>query len=118
LPHIVTLLAAARAARIAIVHVCGHDVSETGIERGRPATPSYPTSSRCPSTVVRKLAPNASGGTILLAHHVGNPIEALVVTAQATSGCIRASVVDPRALGSKAIVAEERTVDRHAAHTP
>lgn len=136
LPHIVNLLQFARSLGIPVVHATGYDVSETGIERwsARPGSKGargldpeqaaarrrgyefMPEVAPLPGeAVVRKLAPSAFAGTGLLPHLVSNGVDTLIVAGEATSGCVRASVVDARTHGFRVIVIEECTFDRHEA---
>lgn len=137
LPHIVRLLEVVRSMGLPVVHATGYDVSETGIERwsarpgslGRPRDPEQAAARRrgyefmpevAPlpgEAIVRKVAPSAFAGTPLLSHLVAHRIDTVIVAGEATSGCVRASVVDARASGLRVIVVEECVFDRHeAAH--
>lgn len=138
LPHISTALAAARAARVPVVHITGMDTSESGIDRwstrghsrGAPTINEERAAQRrrgyeiMPDVepipgeaVIRKVSPSAFSGTPLLAHLNSVGVDTLIVVGESTSGCVRATVVDARACGFAVFVAEECVFDRHeAAH--
>ncbi|MDR0344274.1 MAG: isochorismatase family protein [Nocardiopsaceae bacterium] len=138
LPRIVQLLETVRTLGLPVVHATGCDVSEIGIERWSAPPDGRGHGQRDPElaaarrrgyefmpevapapgeAVVRKLAPSAFSGTSLLPHLVSIGADTLVVAGEATSGCVRASVVDARAFGFRVIVVEECVFDRHeAAH--
>lgn len=135
LPHIRTVLDAGRAAGLPIVHVTGSHGTDSSVARwsapfdaaprDRPAKPRseadydiVPEVRPQPGeAVLRKMAPSAFGGTPLLSHLIRLRVDTLIVVGEATSGCVRASVVDARALGFRVVVVEEAVFDRHeAAH--
>lgn len=139
LPHIETLLHAARAAEIPVIHITGISEYEQGVagwhDRIHPGngkrhlTPEEEERKRhqfdivdelTPITgeaVLRKSAPSAFWGTPLGAHlrHLG--IDTVITCGESTSGCVRASVVEGATHAFHMVVVEECVFDRHqAAH--
>jgi maleamate amidohydrolase len=134
LPHIQALLAASRAAGIPVVHVtcldgCGIPGWEARAHGGEqpPRTPEEAERRRrrCEiidevapepgEAVLRKSSPSAFWGTPLVAHLNALRVDTVLVCGEATSGCVRATVVDGCTLGFRMIVAEECVFDRHEA---
>jgi nicotinamidase-related amidase len=135
LPHIQRLLAAAREARIPIVHVTGLSPSESGVQNWSQSPKGesviYPTSPVEPGklrrrhdivdevaprpgeAVLRKNAPSAFFGTLLTAHLNALDVDALILCGESTSGCVRATCVDARSYRFKTTVVEECVFDRH-----
>lgn len=136
LPHIERLLAAARAARIPIVHVTGLDPHESGVANwtdtpdggesviytAHPLDPDHlrrrfqivdEVAPRPGEAIIRKNAPSAFFGTLLLAHLHGLAADAVILCGESTSGCVRATCVDARSNRFKVTVAEECVFDRH-----
>jgi nicotinamidase-related amidase len=62
-----------------------------------------------------KAAPSAFWGTPLIALLNFLDVDTLVVAGEATSGCVRASVVDATSNRLRVVVAEEGVYDRHEA---
>ena len=136
LPHIQTLLQAAREAEIPIVHMTGLD--NCGVEgwssRQRPAStaPLTPEARErrerqydiidevAPmpgEAVLRKSSPSAFWGTPLVGHLNYLGVNTIITCGESTSGCVRASVVDGCTNRYRMIVVEECVFDRHeAAH--
>jgi nicotinamidase-related amidase len=137
LDRTVTLLAAARAAGVPVIHLTALAEEESGMpgwgarlggrHRSRPRTPEEVDRHRrrldivdqaapLPGEVVlRKTAPSAFFGTPLAAHLIGAGIDTLVVCGESVSGCVRATVVDGCSLRVRMIVVEECVYDRHEA---
>jgi nicotinamidase-related amidase len=137
LPHIQTLLNAAREAGIPIVHVTGISEYEQGVvgwndrihpsRRGRQRTPEQEDRQRraydivdevAPlngEVVLRKAAPSAFWGTPLAAQLRYMGIDTVITCGESTSGCVRASVVEGATHTYRMIVAEECVFDRHEA---
>ena len=137
LDHTVTLLAAARAAGVPVIHVTALGEEESGMpgwgarlggrHSSRPRTPDEEDRHRrrldivdqaapLPGEVVlRKTAPSAFFGTPLAAHLVGASIDTLIVCGESVSGCVRATVVDGCSLRLHMVVVEECVYDRHEA---
>jgi maleamate amidohydrolase len=138
LPHIQRLLESARAARIPVVHVTGLDRAgmTIWIDAIHPEIVSGATGSvaglaheqldrrydiveqvapREGEVVLRKSAPSAFWGTPLVGHltHLGT--DTLIVAGEATSGCVRATVVDAASHRYRVTVPEECVFDRHEA---
>jgi maleamate amidohydrolase len=136
LPHIQRILAAARAAKLPIVHVAGLE-DDAGVE-GWSSQGTLRSRERIPSAmeldhfrrrydiidevaplageaVLRKSAASAFWGTPLVAHLTANRIDTVVMCGETTSGCIRASAVDARMNRYNVIVPEEAVFDRHQA---
>jgi maleamate amidohydrolase len=135
LDNIATLLAAARAAGLPVIHVTGLAEEESGIPgwsaRRHPRRPFTDAAAEdrhrrrydiveqaapLPGEVVlRKTAPSAFFGTPLLAHLMASGLDTLIVVGEAVSGCVRASVVDGCSYRLNMIVVEECVYDRHEA---
>ena len=140
LPHLQRLLGAARASALPIVHVTGLPPAESGVSNWTDAALGgesvYPTSGppdeakqrrrfaiidelapQPGEALIRKNAPSAFFGTLLLAHLHGLGVDGLILAGESTSGCVRATCVDARSFRFKVTVAEECVFDRHeAAH--
>lgn len=136
LPHIRAVLAAARAARIPVVHIAGLE-DEAGVEgwatQGQPRRREYTRGDemrrrfrrRCDiidevapiagEAVLRKTAASAFWGTPLVGHLNAERVDTVIVCGETTSGCVRASVVDARMNRYNVIVPEEAVFDRHQA---
>ncbi len=135
IPHIQTLLEAARHAEIPIVHVTGLDQDQSGVQ-GWNVRRESTTAEMSPEVldrrrrrwdiidevaplpgeaVLRKSSPSAFWGTPLLGHlnHLG--IDTLITCGESTSGCVRASVVDGCTNRYRMVVVEECVFDRHEA---
>lgn len=136
LPHIQRLLAAVRGAGIPVVHVASlADSGMTGWGTamhqpgGHRTTSGFRYSERfsrryeivdqvapvAGEVVLRKTAPSAFFGTPLVAHLVHLGIDTLIVAGEATSGCVRATVVDAASHRFRVSVVEECVFDRHEA---
>ena len=63
--------------------------------------------------VLRKTAPSAFWGTPLAAHLNLHGIDTLIIAGEATSGCVRATVVDAASYRYRVQVIEECCFDRH-----
>lgn len=135
-PHIQTLLAAARGSSIPIVHVTGRP--EDGLAGHKDRREIYGSSDRSPEAmarrarrwdiidevaplpgepVVRKASASAFWGTPLVSHLNYHKVDTIITCGEATSGCVRASVVDGCTEGYRMMVVEECVFDRHqAAH--
>jgi nicotinamidase-related amidase len=137
LPHIQRLLAAAREAAIPIVHVTSLLERESGVkgwaESPRGESVIYPTAPVDPEkrrrkadivdevaprpgeAVLRKAAPSAFFGTLLMAHLNALDVDALILCGESTSGCVRATCIEARSYRFKTTVVEECVFDRHEA---
>jgi maleamate amidohydrolase len=138
LPHIQRLLGAARSAGIPVVHITM--LSDSGmvgwfdaahrdapqrtaasadaavLDRKRRSAEIVDEVKPEPGEVVlRKTAPSAFWGTPLAAHLNFHKIDTLIVCGEATSGCVRASVVDAASFRYRVQVVEECVFDRHEA---
>ena len=138
LPHIQKLLAGAREARIPVIHItmladsgmvgwydAAHRDSpargqgatggdEAAQSRKRRAGDIVDEVKPLPGEVVlKKTAPSAFWGTPLAAHLNYHQIDTLIVCGEATSGCVRASVVDAASYRYRVQVVEECVFDRH-----
>jgi len=136
LPNIQRLLQAARAAKIPVVHITM--LSDSGMmswfeaaHRDSVAQPARDEASQdrqrrssdivdevkpLPGEVVlRKTAPSAFWGTPLAAHLNLHGIDTLIIAGEATSGCVRATVVDGASYRYRVQVVEECCFDRHEA---
>ena len=94
LPAIVQLLAAARRARIPVIHSTMRS-SADGL-----------------AGLIEKTAPSAFAFTPLLAHLRDLGVDTVLVAGMATSGCVRATVVDGVAHRYRMVVAEPCVFDR------
>lgn len=136
LPHIQSVLNAARAAHIPVVHItmlsdsgmlgwyeaAHRDTSptarldEAARERRRRSAEIIDEVKPIEGEVVlKKTGPSAFFGTPLAAHLTMHSIDTLIVCGEATSGCVRASVVDAAAHRYRVQVVEEGVFDRHEA---
>ena len=130
LPHIVRLLGAARAAGIPVIHVTKLSAFDSGVgnwaerpsAKGLPKTPDgtkWDFMDGCEpfpgEAVLRKAAPSAFFSTLLMAHLHALDVDGLIVCGEATSGCVRATVVDGRSYRFNMTVVEECVFDRHQA---
>ena len=135
-PHIQTLLSAARDAGIPIVHATGRE--EDGLAGWSEWREVYGTDDRSPEAaerrsrkseiidevapipgepVLRKSSPSAFWGTPLTGHLSYYNVDTIITCGETTSGCVRASVVDGCTERYRMIVVEECVFDRHeAAH--
>jgi nicotinamidase-related amidase len=140
LPHIQRLLEAARDAKIPVVHItmlsdsgmvgwfdAAHRDSivagrgagpndEAALARKRRAAEIMDEVKPAPGEVVlKKTAPSAFWGTPLAAHLNFHQIDTLIICGEATSGCVRASVVEAASYRYRVQVVEECVFDRHEA---
>jgi maleamate amidohydrolase len=126
LPHVQTLLGAARTAEIPVIYTRGAPRRADGFDRGRWADKNARQGSDTPMTdefmeqiapvpgdlVVEKRKPSAFFGTTLTSHLLSWGVDTLIVCGTSTSGCVRATVVDAFSLDLRVIVAEEATFER------
>ncbi len=131
IPHIQRLLAAARAAKIPVVHTTGMAdrpwFRGTALDPERAVDPAVRDRLRRRFDIIDEVAPiagelvirksAASGflGTPLIGHLVDRGIDTIIVGGESTSGCVRASVVDGCGNRFRMIVVEECVFDRHEA---
>ena len=138
LPHIQKLLAAARAAKIPVVHITM--LADSGMlswfdaahrdtlkAASGPVDPAIlDRKKRSPEIidevapvageiVLRKTAPSSFWGTPLAGHLNFLGVDTLIVAGESTSGCVRASVVEAAAYRYRVQVVEECVFDRHEA---
>ena len=134
LPNIQHLLQAARATKIPVVHITM--LSDSGMmswfdaaHRDSVAQPARDEASQdrqrrssdivdevkplSGEVVLRKTAPSAFWGTPLAAHLNLHGIDTLIIAGEATSGCVRATVVDAASYRYRVQVVEECCFDRH-----
>jgi len=137
IPHLQTMLTAAREAEIPVVHVtCINDLQDSiepwavrrmgpakelsgeELERRKRRWDIIDEVAPLPGEgVLRKAAPSAFYGTPLAGHLNYKDVDTLIVVGESTSGCVRASVVDAAANRYRVVVVEECVFDRHeAAH--
>ena len=133
-PHIQTLLQAARDARIPIVHMTS--LNEPGLKSwtdvrnpGEPIERSPEAQDRFNrrgdiidevgplpgEPVLLKSSPSAFWGTPLMGHLNYLGIDTIITCGESTSGCVRASVVDGCTNRFRMMVVEEGVFDRHQA---
>ena len=136
LPAIQQLLDVAREAATPVIHVTGLPERDSGIagwatkERNPIARRDIPLDdieadgmyeimaevAPIPGEAfLRKTAPSVFWGTPISAHLTALGIDTLIVAGEATSGCVRASVVDGCTHRYRMLVAEECVFDRHEA---
>jgi maleamate amidohydrolase len=138
LPHIQTLLAEARRAKIPVIHIT--IMKDANIVSWNDAAhrdyPHRDTVLKDPEAadrvrrsgdivdevkpiegevVLKKTAPSSFWGTPLIAHLNYNNIDTLIVAGEATSGCVRATCVDAASYRFRVQVVEECVFDRHEA---
>ena len=134
IPHIQTLLKAARDAKIPVVHATGRE--EDGLESWTAWREVYDSNDRSLEAmewrsrrwdivdevahipgepVVRKSSPSAFWGTPLVGHLNYHNVDTIITCGETTSGCIRACVVDGCTHRYRMIVVEEAVFDRHEA---
>src|SRR4051812_47027687 len=126
LPHIQRLLAETRALGIRVIYLRGMEGVPSwneGTARSAARRPPHPDRFEiipelAPAEgeiVLGKVAPSGFSGTPLL--QVLNQFKAdtVVVDGEATSGCVRATVVDARSNRFRVLVPEECVFDRHEA---
>jgi nicotinamidase-related amidase len=134
LPHIQSLLKGAREAGIPIVHITM--LSDSGMvgwfeaaHRDHPLPPATDAAALdrkrrsadivdevkpiAGEIVLKKTAPSAFWGTPLAAHLNLHGIDTLLICGEATSGCVRATVVDAASYRYRVQVIEECCFDRH-----
>ena len=136
IPHIQTLLKAARDAGIPVVHATGReDDGLAGWSVGRKIYDSNNNSEEAMERrsrrwdiidevapipgepVMRKDSPSAFWGTPLMGHLNFHNVDTIIACGETTSGCVRASVLDGCTNRYRMIVVEECVFDRHeAAH--
>ena len=133
-PHIQTLLQAARDADIPVVHATGLDgAGIEGWSRRRGGLYSGGDSPEMEErrkrqydiidevapidgeAVIRKSSPSAFWGTPLTGHLNYLGVDTIITCGESTSGCVRASVVDGCTNRYRMIVVEECVFDRHEA---
>ena len=138
LPHIQKLLASAREAGIPVVHITmlsdsgmlgWYDAAhrDSGGRNSGPMDEEALARKRRSAEIVdevkpvqgeivlKKTAPSAFWGTPLAGHLTFHGIDTLIVCGEATSGCVRASVVDAASHRYRVQVVEECVFDRHEA---
>jgi nicotinamidase-related amidase len=135
LPHLQRLLAAARRAEIPIVHVTSLNPTDSGV-KGWADNPKRTRSVKAPDAamaermkrrgdivdevaptageaIIRKAAPSAFFGTLLMAHLNALDVDGIVLCGESTSGCVRATCVEGRSYRFNMTVVEECVFDRH-----
>ena len=133
LDNISVLFERIRAAEIPIVHITGLAEEDTGViglsRGGRGGMPMdnpealerhsrrfdiVEQAAPLPGEVVlRKAAPSAFFGTLLMSHLNSLGADTLIVCGESTSGCVRATVIDGRSYRFNMVVVEECVYDRH-----
>ncbi len=134
IPHIQTLLQAARDAEIPVIHMTGLDgcgvegwSTRKGDRRRVDESPEAADRRKRQSDIIdevapidgeaflRKSSPSAFWGTPLAGHLTYLGIDTIITCGESTSGCVRASVVDGCTNRYRMIVVEECVFDRHEA---
>jgi len=136
LPHIQSVLHAARSAKIPVVHITM--LSESGMigwyeAAHRDSAPNAPpdeaarerrrrgaqimdeVAPMAGEVVLKKTAPSAFFGTPLASHLTFHGVDTLIICGEATSGCVRATIVDGASHRYRMQVVEEAVFDRHEA---
>ena len=132
-PHIQTLLQAARNAEIPVMHMTGldgsgvegwsaqrssksADLTDEERDRSRRRYDIIEEVTPIPGeAILRKSSPSAFWGTPLLGHLNSLGVDTIITCGESTSGCVRASVVDGCTNRYRMIVVEECVFDRHQA---
>ena len=133
-PHIQTMLKAAREAGIPVIYATGR--GDDGLASWTTHRMPYGTSDRSPEAmeryarrwdiidevapqdgepVIYKDSPSAFWGTPLMGHLNFHNVDTIIAVGETTSGCVRASVVDGCTNRYRMIVVEECVFDRHEA---
>jgi maleamate amidohydrolase len=123
LPALTTLLGAARAAGVPVVHTVGGSGADLATQRtaGAAAPDGHadwgnrivePLTPVPGEVVLPKDRASAFFGTTLDSVLRRAGVQSLVVAGETTSGCVRATAVDAHALGFDVVVVEEATFDR------
>ncbi|HZD66264.1 MAG TPA: isochorismatase family protein [Acidimicrobiales bacterium] len=129
IPHIATLVAAARALGVPVVFTTGVDYRQDRFDAGRwddknaragvdpePAgVGNQVVAEVAPAEgdlVVAKAKPSAFFGTQLASHLVSLGADSLIVCGTTTSGCVRATVVDAFSYNYRVSIVAEGTFDR------
>jgi len=133
IPHIQTLLQAARDAEIPVIHMTGLDGcgvdgwNRKGDRRRVDDSPEAADRRKRQYDIIeevapidgeaflRKSSPSAFWGTPLAGHLTSLGIDTIITCGESTSGCVRASVVDGCTNRYRMIVVEECVFDRHEA---
>lgn len=130
LPHIGSLLDAARRLSVPVIHVTGLDgvpgwrdprpaIRRTGAAAEERARRRYEIVDELAplqtEIVLRKTAPSALWGTPLMGLLNGMRVDTVVIAGESTSGCVRATVVDAKSYRLKVLVPEECVFDRDEA---
>lgn len=142
LPHIQRLLEASRAAQIPVIHITmltesgmlgwydaahrdsggragvgrGGEMDAAALDRKRRSADIVDEVAPIAGEVVlKKTAPSAFWGTPLAGHLTFLGVDTLIVAGEATSGCVRASVVEAASHRYRVQVVEECCFDRHEA---
>ena len=134
LPHIQTLLHAARQAGLPVIHMTGLDhAGVAGWSAPRSGGSGAPLSPEAldrrerqydivdevaplpGEAVLRKSSPSAFWGTPLVGHLNQLGVDTIITCGESTSGCVRASVVDGCTYRYRMVVVEECVFDRHQA---
>jgi nicotinamidase-related amidase len=142
LPHIQRLLESCRAAQIPVIHITmltesgmlgwydaahrdsggrwgagrGGELDAAALDRKRRAADIIDEVAPVAGEVVlKKTAPSAFWGTPLAGHLTYLGVDTLIVGGEATSGCVRASVVEAASHRYRVQVVEECCFDRHEA---
>lgn len=134
IPHIQTLLQAARDAEIPVIHITGLDgcgvegwSTRKGDRRRVDESPEAADRRKRQYDIIdevapiegeaflRKSSPSAFWGTPLAGHLTYLGIDTIITCGESTSGCVRASVVDGCTNRYRMIVVEECVFDRHEA---
>jgi len=124
----VELLEAARAKRLPVIYTTGVDTpiaGDFGLGRWLDKSPREvedqttdahaivePIAPRPEDIVIEKLKPSAFFGTMLEGHLVQLEADSVITCGVATSGCVRATVVDGFSYNHRMYVVEECTFDR------
>lgn len=126
LPSVSRLVNTARRLEFPVIYTRGAPRRADGFDRGRWGDKNARQASDTPMAdefvaqiaptegdlVVEKRKPSAFFGTTLTSHLISWGVDTLIVCGTATSGCVRATVVDAFSLDLRVIVAEEATFER------
>ena len=124
IPNILSLLGAAREARIPILHVTAESRPQTDVNAGRPtkrrkrsvAADAFEIKDefkpQADEVIVYKRRASGFFGSLLSSHLVRLGTGCVIIAGETTSGCVRGTAVDSHSHGFHTVVVEECCFDR------
>ena len=124
IPHILSLIGAARKAAIPIIHVTAETRPQTDVNSGRPtkrrkrsiSSDAFETKDdfkpHPEDIVVYKRRASGFFGSLLSSHLVRLGVDCVIIAGETTSGCVRGTAVDSHSHGYHTVVVEECCFDR------